>query len=91
MGGICGRIDGTRRHQEGRGRRKLASPRGFEPLAYCLGGSRSIQLSYGDACGLPCGDRVEKVALGWGLVQEDILEELEKLLRDVLDPHPEAW
>ena len=69
----------------------LASPARFERAAYCLGGSRSIQLSYGDACGLPCGDRVEKVALGWGLVQEDILEELEKLLRDVLDAHPEAW
>ena len=69
----------------------LASPARFERAAYCLGGSRSIQLSYGDACGLLCGDRVEKVALGWGLVQEDVLEELEKLLRDVLDLHPEAW
>ena len=35
--------------------------------------------------------RVEKVALEGGLVQEHILEELEKLLRDVLDLHPEAW
>jgi hypothetical protein len=27
--------------------RKLVRPRGFEPLASCSGGKRSIQLSYG--------------------------------------------
>ena len=51
MSGYAGALtapDGTRRHQDGSGRRKLASPAGVEPAAYCLGGSRSIQLSYGD-------------------------------------------
>ncbi len=43
--------DLTRPNQSTSNTANLASPQGFEPRTYCLGGSRSIQLSYGDAQG----------------------------------------
>ena len=53
-------------HQMRISRKSLARQKGFEPLAYCLEGSCSIQLSYWRICGAGDGNRTRIPSLeGW--------------------------